>query len=139
MLSVLVHKDVGEYEPKIFGKLTTRTLVSIVGAISLSLISSIYLAFILKVSVAENSWMIYAVSIPFWLTGFTKPYGMHFEDFFTAWLRHWLSCSRIMYIPTYVKLGYSAKIQGGAYEKEYKKFSKIKEIESYRPSDGNLS
>ena len=33
MLSVAVHKDIAEYQPKIVGKMTMRTLVSITGAL----------------------------------------------------------------------------------------------------------
>ncbi|MCL2322244.1 MAG: PrgI family protein [Oscillospiraceae bacterium] len=139
MLSVAVHKDVSEYQPKIFGKLTSRTLISIVCAIGFSLLSAVYLVFVLKVSVSDNVWLIYAVSIPFWLIGFAKPYGMKFEEFFPAWLRHQLTNGRIMYIPTYRKLEYMAVMEGGIYEKEYKKFTKIKGIEVYRPSDKTLS
>ena len=32
MLSVAVHKDIGEYQPKVVGKMTGRTLASIAGA-----------------------------------------------------------------------------------------------------------
>lgn len=33
MLSVTVHKDIAEYQPKVVGKMTSRTLVSIAGAL----------------------------------------------------------------------------------------------------------
>ncbi len=38
MLSVAVHKDIAEYQPKIVGKMTMRTLVSITGALSVSVL-----------------------------------------------------------------------------------------------------
>lgn len=39
MLSVAVHKDIGEYQPKLIGKMTTRTLASIAGALGASILA----------------------------------------------------------------------------------------------------
>ena len=41
MLSVAVHKDIAEYQPKIVGKMTMRTLVSITGALSVSVLAGL--------------------------------------------------------------------------------------------------
>lgn len=35
MLSVAIHKDIAEYQPKVIGKLTGRTLISITVALGL--------------------------------------------------------------------------------------------------------
>ena len=43
MLSVAVHKDIAEYQPKIVGKMTMRTLVSITGALSVSVLAGLYI------------------------------------------------------------------------------------------------
>ena len=48
MLSVAVHKDIAEYQPKIVGKMTMRTLVSITGALSVSVLAGLYIYFILS-------------------------------------------------------------------------------------------
>lgn len=40
MLSVAIHKDIAEYQPKVIGKLTGRTLISITVALGLTLPSS---------------------------------------------------------------------------------------------------
>lgn len=37
MLSVAIHKDIAEYQPKVIGKLTGRTLISITVAFSSAL------------------------------------------------------------------------------------------------------
>ena len=37
MLSVAIHKDIAEYQPKVIGKLTGRTLISITVALGLSI------------------------------------------------------------------------------------------------------
>ena len=36
MLSVAIHKDIAEYQPKVIGKLTGRTLISITVALGLA-------------------------------------------------------------------------------------------------------
>ena len=41
MLSVAVHKDIGEYQPKLIGKMTTRTLASIAGALGASILAGL--------------------------------------------------------------------------------------------------
>ena len=48
MLSVPVHKDIGEYEPKIIGKMTARTLICVLGALGLSVIAGLYMYFVIR-------------------------------------------------------------------------------------------
>ena len=70
MLSVAVHKDIAEYQPKIVGKMTMRTLVSITGALSVSVLAGLYIYFVLGLNVSDCTYFIYAVSLPFWCVGF---------------------------------------------------------------------
>lgn len=65
MLSVAVHKDIAEYQPKIVGKMTMRTLVSIMGALSVSVLAGLYIYFVLGLNVSDCTYFIYAVSLPF--------------------------------------------------------------------------
>ena len=65
MLSVAVHKDIAEYQPKIVGKMTMRTLVSITGALSVSVLAGLYIYFVLGLHVSDCTYFIYAVSLPF--------------------------------------------------------------------------
>ena len=81
MLSVAVHKDIAEYQPKVVGKLTTRTLISVVGALGCSVLSALYMYFVLGINPGDNMILIYAVSLPFWCCGFVRPKGMPFEKF----------------------------------------------------------
>ena len=53
MLSVAVHKDIAEYQPKIVGKMTMRTLVSITGALSVSVLAGLYIYFVLGLNVSD--------------------------------------------------------------------------------------
>lgn len=100
MLSVAVHKDIAEYQPKIVGKMTMRTLVSITGALSVSVLAGLYIYFVLGLNVSDCTYFIYAVSLPFWCVGFVKPCGMPFEQFAPLWLKANFTNDRIFYKPS---------------------------------------
>lgn len=100
MLSVAVHKDVGEYQPKVIGKMTARTLVSIAGALGCSLLAGLYIYFVLGLNPGDNMFIIYAVSLPFWCCGFIRPHGMPFEQFAPLWLRANFENDHIFYKPS---------------------------------------
>ena len=72
MLSVAVHKDIAEYQPKIIGKLTLRTLLCIVCAVGISLIVGLYLYFVLGFDPTDFEVLILAISMPFWAMGFWR-------------------------------------------------------------------
>lgn len=142
MLSVAVHKDVAEYQPKIIGKMTARTLISVAGALAMSVAAGVYIYFVLGLSVTDNIWIIYMVSLPFWLCGFYRPKGMKFEEFLPVWIQHQLSNNRLAYIPTMMKLSFAAKNterKGRKYDKRYRKFIKTKGIEAYCPRTGRVA
>ena len=63
MLSVAVHKDIAEYQPKIVGKMTMRTLISITGALSVSVLAGLYIYFVLGLNVSDCTYFIYAVLV----------------------------------------------------------------------------
>jgi len=139
MLSVAVHKDIGEYKPKFVGKLTVRTLIAIAGAIGGVLLLSAYCFFVLGISIADNIWMIWIVAIPFWAAGFWQPHKMDPEKFVALWLRHNLSSGQMKYIPTPRSSGYMKNIERGAYNDSYKNFAKVKGIENYSPRNGRVA
>ena len=58
MLSVAVHKDIAEYQPKIVGKMTMRTLVSITGALSVSVLAGLYIYFVLGLNVSDCTFFV---------------------------------------------------------------------------------
>ena len=74
MLSVAVHKDIAEYQPKIVGKMTMRTLVSITGALSVSVLAGLYIYFVLGLNVSDCTYFIYAVSFGCPKCLWLKPY-----------------------------------------------------------------
>lgn len=142
MLSVAVHKDVAEYEPKIIGKLTGRTLICIAGALGISVLAGLYMQFVLGINVSENIMVVYAISLPFWACGFIRPKGLKFEEFAVLWLNHQLTDNRIFYTPSMMKLGYVRDIKergNKVYDKQYRKFvGKTRGVEAYSPSAGRV-
>jgi hypothetical protein len=133
MLSVVIHKDVGDYQPKVFGKLTTRTLLSIAGAVVAAVVSACYFQFVLGVSIFAVQYIIYAVSLPFWLVGFFRPKGMTFERFFPLWLSHQLTNNRITYISSNYLCETAVPEQGTKMNKDYIKLTKLKGVEAWQP------
>ena len=141
MLSVAVHKDLGEYQPKIIGKMTARTLLCITGALGLSVITGCYMYFVLGMNVTDNMIIIYGVSLPFWLCGFFRPKGMPFEKFFPLWLSYKFSDNRLHYTATLYRIGLadapnSRKKEGKVYAKAYRKLLRRNGIEAYSPRAG---
>lgn len=144
MLSVAVHKDIAEYQPKVVGKLTTRTLLSIVGALGFSVLTGMYIYFVLGLNVGDNMMIIYAVSLPFWCCGFVRPKGMPFEQFVPLWFRATFGDDRIFYVPSMTLGGFvhdpdeKNKQKGKVYGKHYRKQCELKGIESYSPRAGRV-
>ena len=143
MLSVAVHKDIAEYQPKIVGKMTMRTLVSITGALSVSVLAGLYIYFVLGLNVSDCTFFIYAVSLPFWCVGFVKPCGMPFEQFAPLWLKANFTNDRIFYQPSMRLAGLlseseNSKQKGTIYGKHYRKQGNLRGIESYSPRAGRV-
>lgn len=140
-----VHKDIAEYQPKIIGKLTSRTLISITGALGCSVLAGLYIYFVLGLNVGDHMMVIYAVSLPFWCCGFIRPKGMPFERFLPLWLKANLTSDRIFYMPT-MRMGgllssstsNSAERKGKTYGKFYRKETRLRGVESYSPRAGRV-
>lgn len=144
MLSVAMHKDIGEYEPKIVGKLTARTLVCITGGIGLAVATGMYMYFVLGIDPGDNTIPLYAVSLPFWACGFLRPHGMKFERFALLWFLHNFSSNVLTYQPTMYRAGLaerfgSGKRKGEIYERSYRKLLKHRGIEAYSPKEGGIA
>ena len=145
MLSVAVHKDVGEYQPKVIGKMTARTLVSIAGALGCSLLAGLYIYFVLGLNPGDNMFIIYAVSLPFWCCGFIRPHGMPFEQFAPLWLRANFENDHIFYKPSMVLAGLiyrsedrPTKKKGGVYANGSQKQTSGKGVEANSPRAGRV-
>lgn len=143
MLSVAVQKDIAEYQPKVVGKLTLRTLLSIAGALGFSVLAGLYIYFVLGLNVGDYMIVIYAVSLPFWCCGFVRPKGMPFEQFVPLWLKAQFTNDRIYYKPSMQLAGLvedpdGKKQKGKVYGKSYRKQCELHGIESYSPRAGRV-
>lgn len=142
MLSVAIHKDIAEYQPKVIGKLTGRTLISITVALGLSISVAVYMNLVLKIDPTDHLEFIYAVSLPCWCCGFWKPHGLPFEQFALLWLQHQLSDNRLFYKPSMFKSGFvktpdeiTQSRKGKLYDKSTRKFlDGTNGLEAYSPS-----
>lgn len=143
MLSVAVHKDIAEYQPKIIGKMTSRTLFSITGALLVSVLTGLYLYFVLGLNVGDYTMLIYLVSLPFWCMGFVRPHGMPFERFVPLWVHANFTSDHIFDVPS-MRLagllgGENIKQKGTGNDGKYqRKLGRLRGIESYSPRAGRV-
>lgn len=96
-LQIPIQKDIGEYEEKIVGKLTLRTLCCLALGFSAAVAVAALLHLGLKVDVSAMTLPIMAAALPFWLAGFCKPYGMPFEKFVPLLASHALNRQALVY------------------------------------------
>lgn len=142
MLSVAIHKDVGEYQPKIVGKLSARTIICIIGAVGSSLLTAAYITFVLGLQTSDFMIVIYAISIPFWLCGFMRPQGLKFEVFAKYWLEYNFADKHIHFIPSFKLAGFDERCderkERKIYDKELRKLANEPGIEAYSPKAGRI-
>jgi len=135
MLSVSIHKDIGEYTEKVVGKMSLRTLSCVVGglAVSVGVAALLYLGF--GVNPSDATLPVMACSMPFWLAGFWRPKGLRAEEFCRLYAAHALSDGKLLYAPGFlveapqVAEGIAAKPDG-----RYRRRSRRKGAERHEPS-----
>lgn len=96
-LQIPIQKDIGEYDEKIVGKLTLRTLCCLALGFSAAVAVAAVLQWGLKVDVSAMTLPIMAAALPFWLAGFCKPYGLPFERFVPLLASHALNNQSLVY------------------------------------------
>jgi hypothetical protein len=133
MLSTAVFKDPMEYKPKLFLKMTTRTLISVVGAVGSSVAVGLYIHFVLGLDTSNFNLIIYGASIPFWCIGFVSPKKLPFEQWLVLWLRHRFSTTTHFYVSTLAKSGLITRKEH-TNGRQYTKLSRLHGRELYRPS-----
>lgn len=97
MLTLPIQKDLADYEPKVIGKLTKRTLVCSACAIGASLLMAFYLNSVICVGIDEWGWLVVIAALPFWGIGFWKPDGMRAEEWLPLWAKHALGKDVLIY------------------------------------------
>lgn len=97
MLSVAVHKDIGEYTEKVVGKLSVRTLACTAGGLGASVAVAAIAYLGLGIPVDAVTLPVMAASMPFWLMGFWRPKGLPAERFVPLLANHLLSDGKLLY------------------------------------------
>ena len=135
MLSVSIHKDIGEYTEKVVGKLSLRTLLCVAGglAVSVGIAAALYFGFGINPSNATLPVM--ACSMPFWLAGFWRPKGLKAEEFCRLYAAHALSDGKLLYASGFlVEAPQVAEGIAAKPDRRYRRRSKRKGAEKNEPS-----
>lgn len=121
MLSVAVHKDISEYQEKIVGKLSARTLACVALGLGASVAVAAALNLAAGVDPSDASLPVVACSVPFWLMGFWRPCGMAPERFVPLWARWALAEGPVTYRSPRIPGGFSPVPEDRAYRKRMKR------------------
>ena len=96
-LRIPVQKDIGEYEEKIVGKMSLRTLACVSLGFGSAVGAAAFVHLGLHADVADAAFPIMLCSMPFWLAGFWRPFGMRAEKFAPLLTNHHLKDQRLLY------------------------------------------
>lgn len=98
-LQIPIQKDIGEYQEKIVGKMSFRTLICVTGGFASAIAVACFVYFVIGIPVANATPPVMAAAIPFWLAGFWRPFGMKLEEFLPLFLDHKLEDQHMEYRP----------------------------------------
>ena len=98
-LRIPVQKDIGEYEEKIVGKMSLRTLACVSLGFGSAVGAAAFVHLGLHADVADAAFPIMLCSMPFWLAGFWRPFGMRAEELLPLLAAHELSPQLLAYEP----------------------------------------
>ena len=98
-LRIPVQKDIGEYEEKIVGKMSLRTLACVSLGFGSAVGAAAFVHLGLRADVAGAAFPIMLCSMPFWLAGFWRPFGMRAEELLPLLAAHELSPQLLAYEP----------------------------------------
>ena len=98
-LRIPVQKDIGEYEEKIVGKMSLRTLACVSLGFGSAVGAAAFVHLGLHADVADAAFPIMLCSMPFWLAGFWRPFGMRAEELLPLLTAHELSPQLLAYEP----------------------------------------
>lgn len=131
-LQIPIQKDIGEYEEKIVGKLSFRTLVCVAGGFGSAILVAAICHFWIGIEVADAAFPVMCASIPFWLAGFWRPFGMRAEKFAPLLFSHHIKDQRLLYESSAPK--HLTLIERGAPSRRAKRISKRKGAEANEPT-----
>ncbi|MEG2006758.1 MAG: PrgI family protein [Raoultibacter sp.] len=85
MIEVSIHKDINEYQEKVYGGMSIRKIVSIVTAIPIGIGVGALLTYCWEMEIADAAWFVIATTLPIWLLGWWQPEGMKPERYIEIW------------------------------------------------------
>lgn len=100
MITVAVHKDLLNYEPKVLLILTRRTLVFTFVAVATGIAVTLALHLGLGVSVDDAMLAVIVVALPIWFVGYARPCHMTPERLAPFWLRHHFLKQQLVHVST---------------------------------------
>ena len=156
-LQIPIQKDIGEYEEKIVGKLSFRTLVCVAGGFGSAILVLFFIMpvgvlfplmtlrhfgaailvaalchFWIGIEVADAAFPVMCASIPFWLAGFWRPFGMRAEKFAPLLANHHLKDQRLLYACPAAP--FLEKPEAGKPTRRARRAAKRKGAEGHEPS-----
>ena len=131
-LQIPIQKDIGEYEEKIVGKLSFRTLVCVAGGFGSAIAVAAACHFLLGIEVSNAALPVMCASIPFWLAGFWRPFGMRAEKFAPLLANHLLKEQKLLYSSP-IAPGLTGPERGKP-KRRAKRLAKRKGAEAHEPS-----
>ena len=98
-LQIPIQKDIGEYQEKIVGKMSLRTLACVSLGFASAIAAAAIVYFGLGIEVGNAALPVMAAALPFWLAGFWRPFGMRAEELLPLLAAHELSPQLLAYEP----------------------------------------
>lgn len=134
-LQIPIQKDIGEYQEKIVGKMSLRTLVCVTAGFASAIAVACIVYFAFRIEVGNATLPVMAAALPFWLAGFWRPYGMKLEEFLPLLLDHHFGSKRLPFSTegAYSSFEQTGPVPGKPSRKSARK-AKRKEAELREPS-----
>ena len=134
-LQIPIQKDIGEYQEKIVGKMSLRTLVCVTAGFASAIAVACIVYFAFHIEVGNATLPVMAAALPFWLAGFWRPYGMKLEEFLPLLLDHHFGSKRLLFSTedAYSSFEQTGPMPGKPSRKSVRK-AKRKEAELREPS-----
>ena len=104
-LQIPIQKDIGEYQEKIVGKMSLRTLACVTGGFACAIAVACIVYFAFRIEVGNATLPVMAAALPFWLAGFWRPFGMKLEEFATLLWDHHFGPTNLSYSTPHVQAG----------------------------------
>lgn len=96
-LQIPIQKDIGEYQEKIVGKMSLRTLACVSLGFASAIAAAAIVYFGLGIEVGNATLPVMAAALPFWLAGFWRPFGMKLEEFLPLLWEHSMNSQTMLY------------------------------------------